>query len=271
MMETETNTKLSDKAYWDEVLTNQKLPRVNTAANYNYKVTMDFVSDIFDDKVYKTFFEVGCGSSGWLPYFAQQYGLTVSGVDYSEVGCQIAQKNLQLLKIKYGEIICQDIFDPEWVKGRGYDVIFSYGVIEHFEKPQEIIRIFKSFTNPGGTIITLVPNLNGLNGWLTKYFMKEVYEMHRVISKEQLRNYHASNDLTDHKTRYAGTFSLTVIPWTNADRGILRKGFFLRTIFLKSIFGFNLILTSILRFLPDFPSRFFSPYVISVAKRPNQV
>ena len=270
-MESETNTKLSEKAYWDEVLVNQKLPRINSPQNYNYKITMDFVEDIFENKSYKTLFEVGCGSSGWLPYFAKRYRLTVSGVDYSEVGCKIAEKNLQLLNIEYGEIICQDIFDPSWIRGRGYDVIFSYGVIEHFEKPEEIIRIFKSFTNQGGTIITLVPNLNGLNGWLTRYFMKDVYEMHRVITREQLRNHHESNDLTDHKTGYAGTFSLTVIPWTNANRGVLKKGFFLRTFFLRAIFGFNLILASAFRFLPDLPSKFFSPYIICVAKRTNSV
>ncbi len=270
-MESEPNTKLSEKAYWDEVLVNQKLPRINSSRNYNYKVTMDFVEDIFESKSYKTLFEVGCGSSGWLPYFAKQYGLTVSGVDYSEVGCKIAEKNLQLLKIEYGEIICQDIFDPSWMGGRGYDVIFSYGVIEHFEKPEDIIKIFKSLTNSGGTIVTLVPNLNGLNGWLTRYFMKDVYKMHRVITREQLRSYHKSNDLVDYKTGYAGTFSLTVIPWTTANRGVLKKGFFLRSFFLKVIFGVNLILTSVFKILPDVPSKSFSPYIITVAKRTDSV
>jgi 2-polyprenyl-3-methyl-5-hydroxy-6-metoxy-1,4-benzoquinol methylase len=266
MIESENSVKLSDKAYWDDVLADQKLPRINTPSNYNYKVTMDFIRDVFKNKNYKTLFEVGCGSSGWLPYFAKQYGLTVSGVDYSEIGCKIAEKNLQLLGINHGEIICQDIFDPNWAKDRGYDVIFSYGVIEHFENPKDIIKIFRSFTNPGGTIITLVPNLNGLNGWLTRYFMKEIYDMHRVITREQLKDCHRSNNLTDLKTNYAGTFSLTVIPWPTANKGILKQGFFLRAFFLKVIYAVNLLLTSVFKYLPDLPSKYFSPYIISIAK-----
>lgn len=267
MMEPENNLKLSDKPYWDNVLADQKLPRINSGRNYNYKVTMDFISDVFTEDSYKTLFEVGCGSSGWLPYFAKQYGLLVSGIDYSEVGCKIAERNLELQNIKYGEIICQDLFNQNWVNGRGYDVIFSYGVIEHFEKPEEIVNIFKSFTSPGGTIITLVPNLNGLNGWLTRYFMKDVYNMHRVITSDELKNHHVSNDLSNYKTNYVGTFSLTVIPWTTSNRGILKQGFLLRTFFLKLIYGLNLVLTSIFKILPDMPTKYFSPYIICIAKK----
>jgi 2-polyprenyl-3-methyl-5-hydroxy-6-metoxy-1,4-benzoquinol methylase len=267
MSELENELKLSDKGYWDQVLGNQKLPRVNSKHNYNYKITMDFVHEALSNKNYRTFFEVGCGSSGWLPYFAKHYGFLVSGIDYSEVGCKIAEKNLDLLGIKHDGIICKDIFDPHRTNGKSYDVIFSYGVVEHFEKPENIIKIFKSFVNPGGAIITLVPNLNGLNGWLTRYFMKDVFDMHRVISRDQLKKYHEHNGMISYKTKYAGTLSLSVIPWTTANRGLLKKGFFLREIVLKGIFGINLVLTSILKILPQFPSRYFSPYIICIAKK----
>jgi 2-polyprenyl-3-methyl-5-hydroxy-6-metoxy-1,4-benzoquinol methylase len=267
MNELENNVKLSDKGYWDDVLADQKLPRINSKSNYNYKITMDFVHDALMKKSYKTFFEVGCGSSGWLPYFAQRYGYLVSGIDYSEVGCKIAEKNLELLNIKNDGIICQDIFDPNCTRGHAYDVIFSYGVIEHFEKPQDIVKIFKSFTNQNGTIITLVPNLNGLNGWLTRYFMKDVYDMHRVITREQLKQYHEGNSLENYNTNYAGTFSLGVIPWPTSNRGVLKQGFILRKFFLKAIFGFNLVFTSILKILPELPTRYFSPYIICIARK----
>jgi 2-polyprenyl-6-hydroxyphenyl methylase/3-demethylubiquinone-9 3-methyltransferase len=267
MNELENDFKLSNKEYWDDVLASQKLPRVNTRKNYNYKVTMDFMHDSLKDPGYKTLFEVGCGSSGWLPYFAQRYGFVVSGIDYSEVGCKIARKNLEMLNIKNDGIICQDIFNPNCTNGQSYDVIFSYGVVEHFEKPAEIVKIFRSFTNPGGAIITLVPNLTGLNGWLTRYFMKDVYEMHRVINREQLQQYHTENGLTNVNTNYVGTFSLGVIPWPTSNRGVLKQGSVFRRFALKAIFGFNFVMTSILKILPDMPSRYLSPYIICIAKK----
>ncbi len=113
MEELKTDEKLSSQAYWDQVLEDARLPRVNTPRAYHYRVTMEFIDKYIREKNYSSFFEVGCGSSGWLPYFAQQYGLKVSGIDYSAVGCKLAEENLRLLNIGYGEIICKDLFEKD--------------------------------------------------------------------------------------------------------------------------------------------------------------
>jgi cyclopropane fatty-acyl-phospholipid synthase-like methyltransferase len=42
---------------------------------------MHFIEPFLRSGNYKTLLEIGCGS-GWLPYFAQQYKLKVSGLDY---------------------------------------------------------------------------------------------------------------------------------------------------------------------------------------------
>ncbi len=145
MEELKTTEKLSSQEYWDQVLEKAKLPRVNTSRSYHYKVTMDFISTYLRDHEYTSFFEVGCGSSGWLPYFAQTYGFTVSGIDYSPVGCKLAVENLRILDIPYGEIICKDIFEKDCTDGKKYDIVFSYGVIEHFEKRKTSSVFFPPF------------------------------------------------------------------------------------------------------------------------------
>src|SRR5215467_8894700 len=43
----------------------------------------------------QTFLEVGCGNSVLLPYFAKRFGLKVSGIDYSEYGCEQAKQILR--------------------------------------------------------------------------------------------------------------------------------------------------------------------------------
>ncbi len=268
MKELKSTEKLSSLAYWDEVLEEAKLPRVNTSRSYQYSVTMDFVNAFLRDHQYNSFFEVGCGSSGWLPYFAKTYGLKVSGVDYSPVGCRLAEENLRILGISYGEIICKDIFDEDCTGGKKYDVIFSYGVVEHFDKPEEVIQIFSSFLNPGGLMITLIPNLNGSMGWLSRIFIPDIFKMHRVISREQLENYHKMNALVNCNTNYAGTFTLAVLPLVKSQHWLFRKGSVQRKITVFVFGTFDKLASKFFRlFRINIPTKGFSPYIISIAKK----
>jgi 2-polyprenyl-3-methyl-5-hydroxy-6-metoxy-1,4-benzoquinol methylase len=268
MKELKSNEKLSSQEYWDQVLEQAKLPRVNTSRSYQYSVTMDFINTFLHDRSYTSFFEVGCGSSGWLPYFAKTYGLKVSGIDYSPVGCRLAEENLRILGIPYGEIICKDIFDEDCTRGKKYDIVFSYGVVEHFDKPEEVIKIFSSFLNPDGLMITLVPNLNGCMGWLSRMFIPDIYKMHRIISREQLENYHKMNALINCKTNYAGTFTLAVLPLGKSRHWLFKQGSIQRKITLFVFGAFDKLTTGFFRlFGINMPTMSFSPYIISIAKK----
>jgi 2-polyprenyl-3-methyl-5-hydroxy-6-metoxy-1,4-benzoquinol methylase len=268
MQELQTDHKLSTQGYWDDVLAAAQLPRVNTPAAYHHRVTMDFIDACLKGQPYSSFFEVGCGSSGWLPYFAQTYGYKVSGIDYSEVGCKLAEENLKLLSIPYGDIICRDIFEPDCTAGKKYDVVFSYGVIEHFDDPENIVRIFSSFLNEGGLMITLVPNLNGMMGALSRYFVKDIYKMHRVITARQLKNFHTNNGLQVVRAGYAGTFTLSVLPLTKSNRWLYKKGSFQRKITSFVLNTLNKVLTKFFTiFRINLPSQTFSPYAICIAKK----
>jgi 2-polyprenyl-3-methyl-5-hydroxy-6-metoxy-1,4-benzoquinol methylase len=264
----EVDSKLSSQSYWDDVLKSARLPRVNSPKSYLYRVTMKFVDPILTSKKYKTFFEVGCGSSGWLPYFAKKYGYTVSGLDYSEIGCQLAEKNLELLGINHDRILCRDFFAPDPTDGKKFDVVFSYGVIEHFTNPEEIVGIFNRFLNDDGVMITLVPNFTGLNARITKTLMPEVYNIHRKITKEQLASYHVSNNLTVLKNEYAGIFSFGVMPLIKSDHWLLRKNTFRRKVFIGIFNLADKVLSNLFKLIHfDIPSRVFSPYVICIAKK----
>lgn len=265
----EVDSKLSTQSYWDEVLRTAKLPRVNSKKSYLYSVTMKFVDKILSGKRYTTFFEVGCGSSGWLPYFAQKYNYKVSGLDYSEIGCQLAIKNLQLLNINYDTILCKDFFLPNPSEGKKFDVVFSYGVIEHFTNPKEVVAIFeKNFLNEGGAMITLVPNFTGIVAWITKKIMPEVYDIHNKISAEQLASYHTENGMKVLKNGYAGIFSFGVMPLVKSDHWLLRNNTRRRRFFLFLFNSVDKVLARIFKLLPfDLPSKIFSPYVICIATK----
>lgn len=267
MEELRTDAKLSSQEYWDQVLEKASLPRINSRKSYHYRVTMDFIDQYIRGKSFTTLLEVGCGSSGWLPYFAREYGLRVSGIDYSAVGCRLAEENLRLLKIEFGEIFCKDLFEKDCTGGKRYDIVFSYGVIEHFDRPEDVVRIFSSFLNPGGVIITLVPNLNGLMGSMVRKFTPDVYAMHRVITPDNLRSYHEASGLHALKTKYAGTLVLRVMPLVHSRHWLFRIGG-KKSIMLSLVEFTDKVFARLFTSLKiDWPSRFFSPYIITVAEK----
>lgn len=263
------NGRLSAKQHWDSLASEHSLPRIASPQKYGSLVTMRFIDGILRNEKKSTFFEIGCAASGWLPYFAQKYGYLVSGLDYSEVGCRLAEENLNRLNIRYDQIICTDVF--KWRSEKKFDIIFTYGVLEHFEKPQALIDICYKHLNDNGVIITLVPNLQGVMGVLFRFFAYDIYKMHIVISKDALKQVHIDAGFRDIKTDYVGTFSLGVIPWRLSNRWLLKKDSLRAWITLKLIGLAHWCIGTILKMLNcEISSKFFSPYIVSIMRKNNR-
>jgi hypothetical protein len=170
--------------------------------------------------------------------------------------------------IKYGEIFCTDIFEPLCTNGESYDIVFSYGVVEHFQNTNEVIGIFDSFLKSGGLMITLVPNFKGLAGSLTKKYIPDVYAIHNIINPQELSAMHSVNGLEILKCNYAGIFSFFVMPLQKSNHWLLKRGTLRRRVIMFFLKGCDRLLTIFFRMLPfDLPSRWFSPYVICLARK----
>lgn len=257
--------KLSTKEYWDSVLKKAVLPRVNSPETFNYYGTMRFMDQVLASAQKKTILEIGCGSSGWLPYFAQKYNYLVSGLDYSEIGCRLAEENLKILNIEYDEIICEDIY--KWKTEKKYDVIFSYGVIEHFEDPESILQIIYNKLNNKGIVITLVPNLQGLNGKLFKRFVKDIYDMHKVFSKDYLREIHEETGFHNINTEYVGPFFFNS-NWEKSQHWLFNEKTIRRKVLLKTINRMNCLIGNFQVKLNMEPANMvLSPYIVSIMKK----
>ena len=140
--------------------------------------------------------------------------------------------------------------------------------MEHFENPEDILRIIKNHINPGGIIITVIPNLIGLSGRLTKMFIPDVYFIHKRISRDDLKEMHDITGFKCLKNDYTGLFYPMIIPWSVKGDGFLfKKGTSRRRIVMKIIELKNAMITKILRsFQVRMSSRFFSPFIIYVGK-----
>lgn len=138
--------------------------------------------------------EIGCAQSRWLPYFAQEWGYQVAGLDYSEVGC-LQSRALLAREGLAGEIVHQDMFYPEPRQEAGFDLVFSNGVAEHFEDTGAVLRQMAVYLRPGGLLLTIIPNLTGWLGRLQGKLSPEVMATHRPLTREELSRAHGSAGL----------------------------------------------------------------------------
>ena len=119
----------------------------------------------------------------WLPYFAKEFAFEVYGIDYSEIGCQQAKQILEYEGVN-GKIVCADFFSPPGSMLKAFDVVVSFGVLEHFEDTTACIAAFSKFLKPGGLLITNIPNLCGLNGLIQKMINRSIFDIHVPLDKK---------------------------------------------------------------------------------------
>jgi SAM-dependent methyltransferase len=154
--------------------------------------------------------EIGCGCSAWLPYFNLQYGFEVTGVDYSPAGCEGARRTLAAAGVS-GEVVQCDFREPPAPLRSAFDIVFSFGVIEHFTDTATALRACAAYLKPGGIIITLVPNMNGIPGWMQRWLDRKIFDIHVPLDFQALTRAHATAGLDVVACEYLLFINLNVV------------------------------------------------------------
>lgn len=199
----------STKEYWDD---NWKRAGsgIGSAVRKNlfwHKLDLAFIEAFSEIKCEKSrLIEVGAGASEWLPRLNKDFLFEVSGLDYSQEGCDRARTILEKSGVK-GEIYFGDMFSPPKDLVGKFDVACSFGLVEHFTDTAEAVRACASFVRPGGIILTLIPNMSGLNGFFYKLFNRQVFDTHVPLNLDQLVQAHIDAGLKPYFSRYLMGFS----------------------------------------------------------------
>lgn len=218
---------LTDNHHWDKYYRNKTaFQRVKKLMNF---YTRNELMEIFDKFLPKgknlCLIEMGCGNSDWLPYFCSEYGYNIAGIDYSKWGCYLAQEKLKKVPCNY-EIYCCNFFN--WYKKlkKKFDISISFGVIEHFNNPQDIINIFAKYLNKNSIIITVCPNTMGFVMHLQRYIDKRVYDAHKRFNLKDLMVNHELNGFKVIYAGYTGYMDLSNLDFCNyGSVGLLIKIF----------------------------------------------
>ena len=270
-MTTGSNDK-AGKAYWDQVWSETELPPLIdlTSDAPESRVNSEFhrlFAELFakeNDLPAKTYLEIGCALSPWLPYFATKHGFKVSGLDYSEHGCVQARQLLTTANVP-GEVYCADAFRPPEELRQRFGVVASFGVAEHFEDTVGCIRAFAEFAAPGGLLITSVPNMSGAVGWLQRILDRAVYDIHVPLSAKRLAEANSAAGLEIVQCDYVMSTNFWV-----ANIGTSARFRFPKRVLHKLFTIFTSVVWKLERVFGPMPkSRLLSPYVVCVARKPR--
>jgi SAM-dependent methyltransferase len=208
--------------------------------------------------------EIGCAGSAWMSFFAQDLGCEIWGVDYSTTGLELARKNLELQNLQahlvYGDFVKEPLIT------NSFRIIFSAGVVEHYQDPTPIFKKAYEVLEPGGVIVTIVPNMAGIFGKLQNWVDSKIYDIHVPFRPEELERAQSSVGFRPLlATRPFGVFNLGMVNWSNAFRrcpSLLRRPFGYVLQWSDRLVGWSTLWADKL-----LDSKATSPYLISIFQK----
>ena len=220
----------------------------------------DMFHRYLDQSPGKTCLEIGCVPGKFLAYISRNFGYRAEGIDYVEGAAEITAATLQDNHIDDFEIHEEDFFD--WKSEKKYDLVCSFGFIEHFrgQLNSQVIAKHVDLLNDGGKLFLEVPN-----------FRFGQYVIHLILDRDKFKDHNLKTMklsyfrkiARDHGLRiqylgYAGGF---FDYWTSdKPRNILESTFIGLLNWLKKKSGDG-------RALRRLDNRFLSPVVIFIANK----
>lgn len=130
------------------------------------------------------FLEIGSAPGDNGLAFHRYYGLIPYGLEYSGPRVQAQRQLYRLNGLPEDWVIQGDFFDDGVLDPlrASFDVVASFGFIEHFDDPAVVLARHLALLRPGGLLVVGVPNLGrgSLNGWLTRRYNPAVYALHNI-------------------------------------------------------------------------------------------
>lgn len=243
--------ELTDREFWKNYWL--KKPWLFSEPIDRRSLFKPLIERVIKDRDIKNAIEVGGFPGTFSALLKLEYGIKADLVDYF-VDEELFSQFLIANGLKEGDIQATelDVF-TDFKTETKYDLVYSIGLIEHFEDTPRILEGHKRFLSEEGLLLIIIPNFTGLNGWFQRNFDRENYDKHFItcMSPAYLRDAHKNFKYVE--SDYFGGFTIWL---ENYDKqGLAVK------IFFKATWYFGKLLSKIL----GLKNRFFSPYIYVLA------
>jgi SAM-dependent methyltransferase len=170
--------------YWDRYWSGVTLPREHRHTPRSHY--LNAILDVFDRWLPRdaglTAAEIGGAPGQYLAYLHRSVGYGVTCIDFSDIGCAKTVENFRLLGIS-GDVIQADI-TTDVGDLPAFDVVYSFGLIEHFPDRRGIVENHVRLVKPGGYLVLGVPNFRGLTGWFMRTLAPSTYATHEISAMD---------------------------------------------------------------------------------------
>lgn len=231
--------------------------------NYPHASLMNFLADICGGG--GEVIEVGAGDSHLLIDVQKKFHpARVVGLDYLPQACDLLRERAKHADANI-EVACADLYAPPLELVSAFDVVMSYGVVEHFTDLDGVIAAISCFAKPGGTVFTLIPNVKGsVYQPLMRIWNRKVYDAHVPYDVADLAAAHEKAGLRIETCRYFLSSNFGMLSWCFADRpkhGMTYRLYVWLTRLSKIVWWFEY------RFFRLPATRRWAPFIVCVAHR----
>jgi SAM-dependent methyltransferase len=170
----------------------------------------------------QTVAELGCGSSAFLPRMGAATGARVAGADFSPEGLDRTRAGLSQLGLDDSGLVLAAIADYVPEHEDEFDVVVSFGLVEHFADLRAIVADHLRCTKAGGTVCIAAPNLSRVNLAWVRATAPSLLSWHRPIDAAEVADIVASCGGRDLRIEYRGGFRLFAHPDQTGGRWVAR-------------------------------------------------
>lgn len=235
---------LTDDGYWSEFWKQQET-----------RPGFDFIEELAPylpqgERV--RFLEIGCNPGGILASFGKRFGYELNGVDFvadpADIESYLTKQHLRVGRIERADALT-------WKPTELFDVVGSFGFIEHFDNALEVASHHFRFVKPGGHVVLTMPNFARGQWLMHRVFDHAQLAVHntRIMNLEFFRQVAARNRAELVLASYAGGH-FDFWPDRSPRHPLVEKTMWRTAGFLQNV----------LRRLPGRTNPIFSPYLMSV-------
>lgn len=138
-------------------------------------------SDVFEKYLPKsskfTCIEIGAIPGNFLVYLHKQFGYIPTGIDFAEQE-HLFHETMKVNGIKDYHFIKGDFFKHKFPTQ--YNVVASFGFIEHFDDVKDVLQRHADLVKPGGYLVITLPNFRFLQHLYHHYFDKPNLSIHNL-------------------------------------------------------------------------------------------
>ena len=259
-----TKDRLTEKSHWDNYWETYPLPAEVSYSRDNLLINEELKTfEQYLPRENLSICEIGGAPGQYLAWFNKELGYKITCLDYSKPGCEKTLENFEKLGI-HGDVINRDLFG-ELRDLPKFDVVFSMGVIEHFEDVKPVIGKHLELLKPGGLLMLGMPNFRGINHFFLKRLAPDLLSKHNLKTMD-IKTWPEFEDhfgLTTVFKNYIGGFEPMTFLMRETKNPVNNALFFTAR-------GLNGMFHRRFAPLRRFNSSRFSGYIMGIYRKPTQ-